>query len=269
MWVLSLYLHVCNFASLRVLFYRESLLACLAFAALAMLPCVCVNASGCLGCGCVCSCPPLRSYRCVACGRSIQSSRTVARCPRARRAGRVEHARVLRPTAADAVGLSECDTAAHQTLTLPTPARSERRPRHQPPHQMQLQPARPTGGRYPPSRRSQLLWRRRRRWRSSARSEAGLLRWRDLGSHRSRGIRRNGSRQRTNLGSRRQSFGSWLAKGRHLADWSQGRCAGARASTCLLAARRMRSTRRATLWPDAGVRCHCAQCRQWLPPTSL
>ena len=36
---------------------------------------VCVNASACLGCGCVGSCPPLRSYRCVACGRSIQSSR--------------------------------------------------------------------------------------------------------------------------------------------------------------------------------------------------
>eukprot|EP00966_Prymnesium_polylepis_P335089 7390447-Prymnesium_polylepis.1 len=29
----------------------------------------------CLGCGCVGSCPPLRSYRCVACGRLIQSSR--------------------------------------------------------------------------------------------------------------------------------------------------------------------------------------------------
>ena len=59
------------FASLRVLFYRESLLACLAFAALAMLPCVCVNASACLGYGCVGSCPPLRSYRCVACERLI------------------------------------------------------------------------------------------------------------------------------------------------------------------------------------------------------
>eukprot|EP00966_Prymnesium_polylepis_P276696 6392620-Prymnesium_polylepis.1 len=34
-----------------------------------------VNASACLGCGCVGSCPPLRLYRRVACGRSIQSSR--------------------------------------------------------------------------------------------------------------------------------------------------------------------------------------------------
>ena len=36
---------------------------------------VCVNASACLGGGCVGSCPPLLSYRCVACGRSRKSSR--------------------------------------------------------------------------------------------------------------------------------------------------------------------------------------------------
>ena len=82
------------FCVFACLFYRESLLACQAFAALAMLPFVCVNASACLGlwgCGLVSS-PSVVPVRCLRAVNTVESSRgAVAR-------GRSQHTAVSRLT---------------------------------------------------------------------------------------------------------------------------------------------------------------------------
>ena len=76
--VLSLF-RMFLFCVFACLFYRESLLACQAFAALAMLPFVCVNASACLGlwgCGLVSS-PSVVPVRCLRAVNTVESSQSI------------------------------------------------------------------------------------------------------------------------------------------------------------------------------------------------